>query len=368
MKTCILCLSFFFCFVATMAQDKKAKIVLIVENIQTIEGDIHVGVFANETDFNAENNQTAKGIYPVESNTLRVVYENIPYGNYAIQIFHDINKNDKMDSTSLGIPIEPFGFSNDIVPVFSSPTFQECVFKVDSDQVEVTVTLQKYTKRWSAGLAVLYSTSPYKDDKGRVYPIPVIGYQGDRLSVLGPQVFYTVKRGERWSIDFALQPQFSGYSRSDSKIFEGMNNRRMTIEGGLKGSWGFYERWKLEVDVYSDLLFQHKGFHGSVGVSRGFSIKKATLTPLVGYEWQSSDFVDYYFGVKDTEATFERPAYKASFNSNVYSSLSYMQPIKDSWLFMGSVTARYFGDEIQDSPLVGKKYELSFLAAIVYQF
>ena len=40
--------------------------------------------------------------------------ENVKPGNYAIAVFHDLNGNGKLDRNLIGLPSEPYGFSNDV--------------------------------------------------------------------------------------------------------------------------------------------------------------------------------------------------------------------------------------------------------------
>ncbi len=66
-------------------------------------------------------------------------YRNIPHGRYAVVIAHDENGNGKIDSNWIGIPKEGYGFSNNVVPLFSAPGFDSAGFKVARD---VTVTIR----------------------------------------------------------------------------------------------------------------------------------------------------------------------------------------------------------------------------------
>jgi uncharacterized protein (DUF2141 family) len=55
---------------------------------------------------------------------------NVPPGVYAIETFQDINSNHKMDTSWLGFPLEPFGFSRDAQPRLSKPSFGRVKFEV----------------------------------------------------------------------------------------------------------------------------------------------------------------------------------------------------------------------------------------------
>jgi len=56
-------------------------------------------------------------------------FEGLPSGNYAVALFHDENRNGKLD-TMLGIPREGFGFSRNPAIVFGPPKFNAARFTV----------------------------------------------------------------------------------------------------------------------------------------------------------------------------------------------------------------------------------------------
>lgn len=49
-------------------------------------------------------------------------------GEWAVAVSQD--NNDKLDKNLLGIPTEPFAFSNNVKPRLAAPTFQQCKFTV----------------------------------------------------------------------------------------------------------------------------------------------------------------------------------------------------------------------------------------------
>ena len=55
-------------------------------------------------------------------------------------LYHDENGDGKMNRNFFGIPKEPFGFSNNVKPKFSMPTFEECKFLLD-ENLELQVNL-----------------------------------------------------------------------------------------------------------------------------------------------------------------------------------------------------------------------------------
>ncbi len=66
----------------------------------------------------------------------------LPYGEYAIKVYHDENGNDKMDKRMFGIPIERYGFSNNARSAFGPPEYQEAVFTIESPEKEISITVK----------------------------------------------------------------------------------------------------------------------------------------------------------------------------------------------------------------------------------
>ena len=54
----------------------------------------------------------------------------LPLGEYAITLFVDFNGNKKIDKNFLGIPKEPYGFSNNVIGNMSAPTFDQAKFVI----------------------------------------------------------------------------------------------------------------------------------------------------------------------------------------------------------------------------------------------
>jgi uncharacterized protein (DUF2141 family) len=66
----------------------------------------------------------------------------LPKGEWAVAITQDMNNNDKIDKNFLGIPTEPYAFSNNIRPTVAAPGFDECKFVVDGPGKVVSIVLK----------------------------------------------------------------------------------------------------------------------------------------------------------------------------------------------------------------------------------
>lgn len=104
-----------------------------ITNINSAFGTIKIAVYPPNAGFPREyENTIATAIVDFQGSSASYTFLNLPENNYAVAVFHDINSNDDLDTNRLGIPIEPFGFSNN-PRLFGPPTFRRCNFRLNKD-------------------------------------------------------------------------------------------------------------------------------------------------------------------------------------------------------------------------------------------
>jgi uncharacterized protein (DUF2141 family) len=84
----------------------------------------------------------AKKKEKVEGQKARVVFKDLPYGSYAVSIYHDENANGKLDTNPMGIPKEAYGFSNNARGSFGKPGYQDVKFDLNSAEMEILINLK----------------------------------------------------------------------------------------------------------------------------------------------------------------------------------------------------------------------------------
>ena len=65
----------------------------------------------------------------------------VPPGRYTVAVFLDADGNGKFDTNFLGIPKEPFGFSNDARGTLGKPDFESASFEVGPAGAKIEMTL-----------------------------------------------------------------------------------------------------------------------------------------------------------------------------------------------------------------------------------
>jgi uncharacterized protein (DUF2141 family) len=110
------------------AQD-GGSILINITNIRSNNGKVNVSLFAAADGF-PSNPQKAVAVQSVviQGNQVRLRFDNLPFGTYAIACLHDENGNGKIDTNLVGIPKEGYGASNNAVSKLSAPKFEAAKF------------------------------------------------------------------------------------------------------------------------------------------------------------------------------------------------------------------------------------------------
>lgn len=125
--------------VKVMAQD--VNFTIQVTGFQQNSGQIRIAVYNKENGFLTPERVYKKIVLDVNQSILRHTVR-LPQGDYAIALYHDNNSNGICDKNFLGIPTERYGFSNNIRPILSAPSFKSTMVEVKKD-LEIKIALLK---------------------------------------------------------------------------------------------------------------------------------------------------------------------------------------------------------------------------------
>ncbi len=131
-------------FPLIMMQTASAELKISFSNLKEAKGQLYVAVYATESDFLNTDKVYAQQIVPVkQSGDLEMTFA-LPPGKYAISCFHDVNGNGKLDTNLVGIPSEPYGFSNNARPRFRPPYWSEACFSLPAGTTRHPVRLDTW--------------------------------------------------------------------------------------------------------------------------------------------------------------------------------------------------------------------------------
>jgi uncharacterized protein (DUF2141 family) len=118
----------------------QTQLEVVVKNVKESKGQIRVGLFKDEKTFLKE--AWLGKVVKAENGDIKVVFDKVPAGTYAVSIIHDQNENGELDSNFFGIPTEGFGFSNDAMGTFGPPDFAKASFVLGSENKNLAISLR----------------------------------------------------------------------------------------------------------------------------------------------------------------------------------------------------------------------------------
>jgi len=124
----------------TIPAPKAATLTVQISNIEDLKGTLYVGIFKNGGDFPDDDYRVEGMLQKVSAETESVTI-NLPEGTYAVSVFHDVNENGELDTNFLGIPTEPYCFSQNYRPKLSAPDFKDCAFQMGVSDQRMTLEL-----------------------------------------------------------------------------------------------------------------------------------------------------------------------------------------------------------------------------------
>lgn len=111
-------------------------------------GTLRAAVFDNAKSFEKKQNFIAEEIIPVTgAGEVRLTFPDLPLGRYAVAVFHDQNDNGILDVNALGIPSEPYGFSNNPAAKWSAPKFEEAAVELSRPRLVLPVNVLPWRRR-----------------------------------------------------------------------------------------------------------------------------------------------------------------------------------------------------------------------------
>ena len=131
---------FLFIFSGANSFEKKNSFELSVQisPMKAIQGKLFLALHnTSDTFLEDEKDPFMSKVLPVTSKELQTSWQ-VPAGNYAISVFHGVNNNGKLDTNFLGIPTEPYGFSNNPKGLFGPPSYEQAMMKIEkSDNTKI---------------------------------------------------------------------------------------------------------------------------------------------------------------------------------------------------------------------------------------
>ncbi|MDJ0812451.1 MAG: DUF2141 domain-containing protein [Woeseiaceae bacterium] len=126
--------------VGSMARADSGTLIVEVRDLEFNEGVVRFAMFDSEENFFKK--AVANANLEVSDNSVTWVVNDLPFGTYAVTVYHDVNDNGEMERAWYGKPKEPTGASTNPSLRFGPPTFEKSKFEFAASEMTLSISVK----------------------------------------------------------------------------------------------------------------------------------------------------------------------------------------------------------------------------------
>lgn len=117
------------------------KLTVIIKGFENDKGNCRFALDNSKDIYESENSVWIGRELPIKNKVVVVTIDSLKYGEYAIRVYQDENKNAELDTDFLGIPTENYGFSNDASAWFGQPSWDKAKFFFNKPEMTIQIDI-----------------------------------------------------------------------------------------------------------------------------------------------------------------------------------------------------------------------------------
>lgn len=214
---------------------------------------------------------------------------------------------------------------------------------------------------WGVGIGLDNYDDIYQDYKDDARLTLDISHRGERFNMYKNQASFRFIDTPSWGIE-AYGLIDSGYETKDkdsrlSEVLLGMEEREAALNLGSRAVFKTEAGDIISLALAADVTNRHRGqsvelCFGCIAFFPQWSGEREfIIQSFLGGRWQSEDKVDYYYGVKASEATVERSQYTAGNASSAFTGIQAIAQFSKNFTLESSLIVESVPEAIRDSPI-----------------
>ena len=214
----------------------------------------------------------------------------------------------------------------------------------------------------------------YKDLDDKASLSLGIEYRGDNFNMGKDGISYEFIDAGKYTVELLATSKNHGFEAKDGKNFTGMDKRKTSIDLG--------GRVIVNTGIGPVTLDATRDVNASKGYEAGIKVggiaphpphwtgeRMLTVAAAAGLRYQSKKVVDYYYGVKNAEATASREAYQGKSAITPYLGIEAQADLTKHMSITGNLGVTKQPNAIRNSPLAqDKEYQPEAKVGFTYWF
>ena len=227
---------------------------------------------------------------------------------------------------------------------------------------------------WGLRLGTDNHHQKYNTKKNKYDGLIGLEYRGDKFNASKNGLSYDFSNSEKHAIELSLSTHHDGFKAGDDDLFKGMSKRKTSVDIG--------GRVIINTGLGSAVVNASRDVNASKGYEAGIKLggitphaphwtgqRKLNVAAMGGLHYQSRKVVDYYYGVKNSEAKANRKAYKAKSALEPYVGVEAQMNLNKHFTIDAGASVIKRAKSIRNSPLTNnKKYRAGANLGLSYWF
>ena len=118
------------------------KLIIKVIGLESDEGEVRLALCNSRKEFEESGEYYLKlKLNIVEGKSEHIIGE-LPFGEYAIKLYHDENSDGELNSNFLGFPTEDYAYSNNASGTFGPPDYADAKFLFDKPEMTIIISVK----------------------------------------------------------------------------------------------------------------------------------------------------------------------------------------------------------------------------------
>ena len=126
---------------STKSEPQTGNLTLNISGFENNEGSVKIALANSKEVYQAKGKAFREATVTIINKNAQYIFEELPFGKYAIKLFHDENNNGELDTNFLGIPSENYGFSNNAKGNFGPASSEDAFFNFDKNLMIIEINL-----------------------------------------------------------------------------------------------------------------------------------------------------------------------------------------------------------------------------------
>ncbi|MGB5847976.1 MAG: DUF2141 domain-containing protein [Ignavibacteriaceae bacterium] len=139
--TSLVLLSFNFLLAQNDKSETTNKLIVVIAGFDNDDGEVQIAVSDSRKDYESDDPAFIEVRSKIENRQAEYTFEELPFGEYAIKLYHDENRDGELDSNFLGIPTEAYGFSNNVRGTFGPADYDDAKFIFEQSEMTMEISV-----------------------------------------------------------------------------------------------------------------------------------------------------------------------------------------------------------------------------------